>query len=397
MNRQKLLIQFMGIGLLWANSLKAQGRLEIHLRINETHQQKIGEFIDFSNNSGPKEQDYILSLAADSDSGMARASGGVLINARRLKTPRHAYQLKIDTNGDGSFADETAQIISPGSSITVSVNRERQNGSRQKLPYTLKCFREKNRRGDREERFSWSPHYRAEGTLKVKNCETLFVVLDLDGDGSFDRSDFARGTNIGIDRNGDGRIWGEGEWLKGEQIIEYCEDYFLVDSLREDGTLIALVPTLLRVPKIGESLPKFSLATLEGKIINAQDLRGRTHLIDFWASWCKPCVEKFAAVKQLEAEYQGKLSIIAVNVDQESRVEKAKQAIKDYELSWPHAMSGKGEADPLWKMFGGMEGNRLSIPLYVLVDAEGVLRYAGDGGKELSELRDHARLLLNKR
>ena len=42
----------------------------------------------------------------------------------------------------------------------------------------------------------------------------------------------------------------------------------------------------------------------------------------------------------------------------------------------------------MYKMFGGMEGNQLSvIPLYVLVDAEGVLRYAGSGGADLSELR----------
>ena len=41
----------------------------------------------------------------------------------------------------------------------------------------------------------------------------------------------------------------------------------------------------------------------------------------------------------------------------------------------------------MWKMFGGMEGNQLGIRLYVLVDGEGVLRYAGSGGADLSELR----------
>jgi len=65
----------------------------------------------------------------------------------------------------------------------------------------------------------------------------------------------------------------------------------------------------------------------------------------------------------------------------------AREIIKDYRLPWPHVMSGKGQADPLWKTFGGMEGNRLSIPLYVLVDAKGVLRYAGNGGENLTELR----------
>jgi hypothetical protein len=50
-------------------------------------------------------------------------------------------------------------------------------------------------------------------------------------------------------------------------------------------------------------------------------------------------------------------------------------------------MRGRGDADPLWKMFGGMEQNRLAIPLYVVVDAEGRLRYAANGGEDLAELR----------
>ena len=111
------------------------------------------------------------------------------------------------------------------------------------------------------------------------------------------------------------------------------------------------------------------------------------YLLDFWASWCKPCVEKFSLVKQLGAGYGEALAIIAVNVDEESRLNMAREIVRNYGLRWPQVMSGKGEADPLWKTFGGMEGNRLAIPLYVLVDSKGVLRYAGNGGEDLIELR----------
>ena len=68
--------------------------------------------------------------------------------------------------------------------------------------------------------------------------------------------------------------------------------------------------------------------------------------------------------------------------------------IKKYQLTWLHVMNGRGDADPLWKMFGGMEGNRLSIPLYVLVDNSGQLRYAANGGKDLCELRTRLATLL---
>jgi len=141
------------------------------------------------------------------------------------------------------------------------------------------------------------------------------------------------------------------------------------------------------VPKLGAELPEFALETTTGKTIRLRQLKGKMYLLDFWASWCKPCVEKFSLVKQLDAEYRKDLEIFAVNVDDEARQTMAREIIKNYELQWPQVMSGKGEADPLWKTFGGMEGNRLSIPLYVLVDAKGFLRYAGNGGENLSELR----------
>lgn len=261
------------------------------------------------------------------------------------------------------------------------------------LPYTIKYSRDVNRANQIEESFRWVAHYRAVGKLKANGCEAQLAAMDINGDGLFD-DDSSRGSNIGLDRNGDRRIWGTEEYLYGTQIIEYCNDAFLVDRVEADGTSLTLTKTPLRVPKINEKLPTFVLTTLEGKPLRSEDLRGRVHLLDFWASWCQPCVEKFPLVKQLGEDFKDELAIIAINVDEESRMPMAHQVIKKYQLPWLHVMNGRGDADPLWKMFGGMEGNRLSIPLYVLVDNSGQLLYAAGGGKDLSELRTRLVTLL---
>lgn len=363
------------------NGAQQTDKFFVSLKINENSQQFSGQLIAWRKHPGD------LQYSSPAASGPGLAPGDVLVRIEQIHDPSFAYRVWVDSDGDRNLGNNSPEVVMPNSSIVVKVIRRWHNGRQQSLPYTIKYWREPDQDGQLREQFSWIPHYRAEGRLKTGKCETMIAVLDLTSDGQFDQEDFSRGTSIGLDRNLDGRIWGQDEYLKGEQIIEYCDEAFLIDGVAVDGTSITFTRTALRVPKMGERLPKFLLTTIEGKTIDSGSLRNKVHLLDFWASWCKPCIEKFSLLKELSAEFKDTLSIIAVNVDEAQALPAARQIIEDYRLRWPHVMSGRGEADPIWKMFGGMGGNRLAIPLYVLVDAEGRLRYAGNGGDTLSELR----------
>ena len=383
-----LSIPLVTIHLMWsaAPARQQQGKLSVPLVITEDYEQPVDFLLAFPAPRGSA-GGVSLSLPEGSDAATTTAPGGVLVRVGRLADPPHAYRLQVDSNGDGDVAGEVSQIATPGSAVAVKVMRRWANGRQQALPYLIKYQRGVGRDGKVRESFLWLPHHRAEGRLKIGNCDALIVALDINGDGLFGRDDFARGTSIGLDRDGDGRIWGGAEWLKGEEIIEFCGSSFLIQNLEADGTALTIAETSLRVPKIGEQLPEFSLLTTDGRTLNSKDLRGRVHLLDFWASWCRPCVEKFPLVRRLGDEYKKELAVLAINVDDEKGLPSARRAIEEYQLTWPHVMAGRGESDPLWKMFGSMEGNRLSIPLYVLVDSDGRLRYAGNGGKDLSDLR----------
>ena len=356
--------------------------IEVPLTLNEEYEQFAGFFLQFEGAAGPTQ----FTFPKDKDVARARTPDGLLVRVERVKGPEPAYRVAVDSNDDGDVNGETVQTVTPNSSIIVRVTRKRGSGRQRPLPYSIKYSRETGADGRTQDSFPWQPHYRAEGRLRTGSCETLLAVLDLNGDGLFDRRDFARGTSILLDRNGDGQIWGSDEYLKGEQIIEYCGGRFLIEQLAADGSAVALAETALRVPKVGERTPALSLTTLEGKSIRLDELKGRAHLLDFWASWCQPCVQKFALVKRLDERFKGQLSVIAVNVDEKSREAAARQIIKDYGLKWPQVMSGLGEADPVWKTFGGMGGSSFAIPLYVLIDPEGKIVYAGSGGEDLSAL-----------
>ncbi len=63
----------------------------------------------------------------------------------------------------------------------------------------------------------------------------------------------------------------------------------------------------------GELAPDFSYTLADGSTQRLSDLRGRPVLINFWASWCQPCVEEMPVLAQAYAEANGDLAILAVN------------------------------------------------------------------------------------
>ncbi|HKE28802.1 MAG TPA: hypothetical protein VKB88_40910 [Bryobacteraceae bacterium] len=82
------------------------------------------------------------------------------------------------------------------------------------------------------------------------------------------------------------------------------------------------------------------------------------------------------------------LDAIGINVDEPSRRAAAEQLIQDKHLAFRQAVRGLGEQDFVWKMFGSMSSIQLTIPLYVVIDRDGMIRYAGHGGDgNLAELR----------
>ncbi|NLL91949.1 MAG: TlpA family protein disulfide reductase [Ruminococcaceae bacterium] len=87
--------------------------------------------------------------------------------------------------------------------------------------------------------------------------------------------------------------------------------------------------------KVGDTAPDFSAKTLKGEEFTLSDLRGRVVLINFWASWCFPCVSEMPEIQKLYDEYsRDELEIIAVNVgEKENKVEDFAKNNPDYSFN----------------------------------------------------------------
>jgi thiol-disulfide isomerase/thioredoxin len=266
------------------------------------------------------------------------------------------------------------------------VSLKRTVGRQDRTSY-LVGYSRRERDGKVTESLSWSPAYRAEGRLRLPGCEVNVAVLDLNGDGVFDRKDSLRGTTIGLDVNNDGRVWGGAEWRMAGEVIEVCGRPLEVADIDPTGLSITFRDSALTPAVVGSDLPSFGVVSTDGSIIRSSYFRGRVLLLDFWATWCAPCVGSLPHVDALAREYSKNLAVVGINVDEADRRASAEKVIAEKGLSFPQVIRSMGENDFLWKIFGSMKDMRQGIPLYVVVDGKGVIRYAGQGGNDLTDVK----------
>lgn len=114
----------------------------------------------------------------------------------------------------------------------------------------------------------------------------------------------------------------------------------------------ALVPLLLlgvlggwvlsRMPSssptaVGSVAPDFTLASLDGEPIRLADLRGRPVIVNFWASWCGPCIEEFPLLRDAAARYETD-GLAVVGIVYRDRSEAAREFMQRQGGTWPAAM-----------------------------------------------------------
>ena len=79
---------------------------------------------------------------------------------------------------------------------------------------------------------------------------------------------------------------------------------------------------LARLDMIGKPAPDIEGKDVDGKPVRLADLKGKVVLVDFWATWCPPCVASFPTLRQLAREYKDRgFAILGVNLDDLARSE----------------------------------------------------------------------------
>lgn len=187
----------------------------------------------------------------------------------------------------------------------------------------------------------------------------------------------------------DGKSTGEiKEILKRAYVKEKkSEDGFTdyVATLEKESYVKMLAE--LRKSMLSETAPSFALLDLDGKKVDISDLKGKVVVVDFWATWCGPCIASFPGMQKMVNKYKDKPDVRFVFIDTWEQGEKKEKNAVDFMTSKKYTfhvlMDNDNKVVEQFKVNG--------IPTKFVIDKDGVIRYKsvgynGSDDKLISEL-----------
>ena len=159
---------------------------------------------------------------------------------------------------------------------------------------------------------------------------------------------------------------------KGAELIKQLkQDYPETAPGKQADQILASIEKQAAAKKIqaalavGKAFPDFNEKDLAGKPLSVANYKGKVVLVDFWATWCGPCVGELPNVLKTYEKYHPKgFEIIGISLDDSK--DALDKFIKDKGVSWVQFFDGKGWGNKLAAQYGVN-----SIPATYLLDGEG--------------------------
>ncbi|HBQ21449.1 MAG: hypothetical protein A2Z91_04440 [Deltaproteobacteria bacterium GWA2_38_16] len=135
--------------------------------------------------------------------------------------------------------------------------------------------------------------------------------------------------------------------------------------------------------KIGESAPNLRLTDMEGKLHELKEYQGKVILINFWASWCPPCIMEMPALTAAYEKLKDKgFEILAISLDDD--VKAAQKIAKESKLPFKIFLDPEGHSAQEYLVYG--------LPYTILLDREGKIQYKAFGEHTWDRGKDFERI-----
>jgi thiol-disulfide isomerase/thioredoxin len=136
-------------------------------------------------------------------------------------------------------------------------------------------------------------------------------------------------------------------------------------------------------PWTGGAAPVLELADLEGTVHRLSDYRGKTVLVNFWATWCEPCRAEMPSIERLRRSMEGKpFAVLAVNVGESGRV--ARDYAEKLPVSFAVLLDRDGRVTRAW--------SARVLPASYVIGPDGQIRYSYLGELDWSSAEVRSRI-----
>jgi peroxiredoxin len=144
-------------------------------------------------------------------------------------------------------------------------------------------------------------------------------------------------------------------------------------KLQAKGAYVEAAKKLTENPRRAREhyAPDFSFTSLDGEYIALEDLRGKVVLLDFWGTWCPPCVESIPDLRMLHKKYSKEPSFVLIGISSDSDDEVWREFTAKNKMIW---LQYRDKDRRIQRAFGVR-----AFPTYVVIDHEGIVRYQSVG------------------
>jgi len=143
-----------------------------------------------------------------------------------------------------------------------------------------------------------------------------------------------------------------------------------------------------RTPEAPRAAPDFSRKGLDHGEVTLSAFRGQVVLLNFWATWCEPCLAEVPRFAEWQQRYGGRRGLQILGVAMDDDAAPVRTAYRKYGLNYPVVMGDE--------KLGELYGRILGLPATFLIDRAGRIRFRHDGATDLDALEREIRELLSR-
>ena len=158
----------------------------------------------------------------------------------------------------------------------------------------------------------------------------------------------------------------------------------LPESYKQQAERFIENPRRAREPFV----PDFSFTTLDGRYLTNDDLTGKIVVLDFWGTWCPPCVHSVPEMRNLAAHFRNQPDVLILSISTDADEDKLRTFVLTNKMEWPQTWDKNRS---ITKAFGVN-----SFPTYLVVDRDGLMKRVehGGGGNRLGIVEEEVNRLL---